>query len=68
MNVNVNHAVREEQAMRQVADRLTKAFLPGRSALEVSRTVTEIHHRFDGRPVRDFVPVLVERYARQELS
>jgi len=26
------------------------------------------HARFDGRPVRDFVPLFVERGARQELA
>ncbi|WP_369986535.1 three-helix bundle dimerization domain-containing protein [Streptosporangium sp. 'caverna'] len=26
-----------------------------------------IHRRFDNRPIRDFVPVFVERIAREEL-
>ncbi|WP_433463329.1 three-helix bundle dimerization domain-containing protein [Spirillospora sp. CA-128828] len=25
------------------------------------------HHHFDGKPIRDFVPTLVERMAREQL-
>lgn len=60
-------AVREQQAMHEVTDRLVESFADTRSTDQVARTVTKIHHRFDDRPIRDFVPVLVERYARQEL-
>jgi hypothetical protein len=61
-------AVREQQAMRQVKDRLTQSFTPAHSERQIAQTVSAVHHRFDGRPVRDFVPVLVERYAREELA
>jgi hypothetical protein len=33
--------------------------------------VTVVHHnhaRFDGRPIRDFVPLFVERAAKRQLS
>ncbi len=66
--MSVDQSVREEQAIRQVTDRLTTTFTPAFSQQEVTRTVAAVHHRFDGRPIRDFVPVLVERYARQELT
>jgi hypothetical protein len=68
MAATVDQAKREEQAMREVAARLTRTFASGRSAEQVNKTVNTILHRFDGRPIRDFVPVLVERYARQELA
>jgi hypothetical protein len=29
--------------------------------------VVAAHHRFDGRPIRDFVPILVERIAKEDL-
>ena len=51
-----------------MTDRLTKTFAETRSPEQVQRAVSDIRHRFDHRPIRDFVPVLVERYARQELS
>lgn len=59
--------VRERQAMHEVTDRLTKAFGPAYSPEQVTQTVTTIHHRFDDKPIRDFVPVLVERLAREKL-
>lgn len=30
---------------------------------DVDELVVSLHHQFDGRPIRDFVPVLVERDA-----
>jgi len=35
--------------------------------LGVSETVHDCHEQFAGRPIRDFVPVLVERMARTSL-
>jgi hypothetical protein len=34
----------------------------------VAVVVRGIHDRFDGRPLRDYVPLLVERRARSELA
>ncbi|MGW5112877.1 three-helix bundle dimerization domain-containing protein [Nocardia sp. NPDC004123] len=34
----------------------------------VEGIVAEIHRGFDGRPVRDFIPLLVERGALRRLS
>lgn len=58
---------REEQAMREVTVRLTKDFA-AQPPEQVAAAVEAVSHHFDGRPIRDFIPVLVERYARQELS
>jgi hypothetical protein len=58
---------REERAIRDVIDRLTQEFAADYSTQHVAQTITTIHHRFDGRPVRAFIPLLVERFARQEL-
>ncbi|GAA3585536.1 hypothetical protein GCM10022419_079400 [Nonomuraea rosea] len=68
MTATVDQAKREEQAMREVAARLTKTFAPDHSPERVTQIIETVLHRFDGRPIRDFVPVLVERYARQELA
>jgi hypothetical protein len=59
--------VRERQAMREVTNRLTKTFGVEYSPEQVTRTISTIHQRFDDKPIRDFVPVLVERMAREAL-
>ncbi|MHB9863422.1 three-helix bundle dimerization domain-containing protein [Streptomyces sp. YIM S03343] len=59
---------REEEAVRAVADRLRDTFHTTRSAAQVEEAVTRAHASFDGRPVREFVPVLVERKARALLN
>ncbi len=60
--------VRERQALNQVTDRLTQTFADRYSPAQVNEAITAAHHRFDGRPIREFVPVLVERIARRELT
>jgi hypothetical protein len=57
----------EWTAIKQVGDRLTEGF-PSLPADRVATVVHLNHARFDGRPVRDFVPLFVERGARQELA
>lgn len=59
---------REKTAMHEVTTRLLKTYGGDHTPEEITYTVEAIHHRFEGRPVRDFVPVLVERHARRELS
>jgi hypothetical protein len=58
---------RERHALDQVTDRLSRSFADRFSPTQVDLKVSTIHHRFDGRPIREFVPVLVERIARDEL-
>jgi hypothetical protein len=60
-------ALRERHALDQVTDRLTRTFSGRFSPSQVDHKVSSVHHRFDGRPIREFVPVLVERIARDEL-
>lgn len=57
----------EQQIIAGVADRLTRKY-PVFPAEIVNAVVRETHARFDGRPVREFVPLLVERLAGQELE
>ncbi|WP_344376446.1 three-helix bundle dimerization domain-containing protein [Agromyces tropicus] len=57
----------EQQAVEHVVDRLRERF-PSVVDDRIRAVVDEEHHRFDGRPVRDFVPVLVERAARKRLD
>jgi hypothetical protein len=60
--------VRERQALDQVTDRLTQTFADRYSPDQVDEAITAAHHRFDGKPIREFVPVLVERIARRQLA
>ncbi len=57
----------EQQIIAGVADRLTRKY-PNFAAETVTEVVRDTHARFDGRPVREYVPLLVERLAGQELE
>ena len=57
----------ESTAIQQVVDRLKQSY-PSVPPDTVTTVVHQNHARFDGRPVRDFVPLFVERGARQELA
>jgi hypothetical protein len=65
--MDLDQVVREDKAIHAVNDRLRRSFADRYSGDVVTHTVQKIHHRFDGRPIREFVPVLVERFAREEL-
>lgn len=57
----------ESRLISQVAGRLIERFVtldPG----SVVRVVHEIHARYDGRPVREYIPLFVERHALAELT
>ena len=56
----------ETEHLAAVQDRLTAA-LPGVNRQEIERAVAAEYARFEGRAVRDFVPLFVERNARQAL-
>ena len=57
----------EQTIIDQVVERLTSRY-PTVDAATVSSMVRDIHARYNGRPLRDFVPLFVERNARSELS
>jgi hypothetical protein len=57
----------EAESMSRVVTRLRQQF-PELSADAVEQAVYGRYDEFDGRPIRDFVPILVERSARQDLS
>ena len=65
-----NHADRtkaETTAMNRLMERLAHVF-PEVPEAEITRVVEGRYHDFDGRPIRDFVPVLVERTVRRQLQ
>jgi hypothetical protein len=57
----------EWSAIEQLVDRLRNNY-PHVPADTVATVVHHTHAKFDGRPVRDFVPLFVERGANEELT
>lgn len=57
----------EERQITQVVDRVHRRY-PHLSAQTVADVVGAIRHQFDGRPIRDFVPLFVERRATAALA
>ena len=57
----------EWSAIKQLVDRLRNNY-PDVPADTVATVVHVNHARFDGHPVRDFVPLFVERAAKEELT
>ena len=56
----------EQQHIDEVRDRLVTRF-PARPADEVTATVDTVYREFGTTSVRDFIPLLVERRAGEEL-
>ena len=57
----------EVQAVALVAARLHARF-PQTPRDVIDRAVFEAHREFDDQPIRDFVPILVERQVRDQLG
>jgi hypothetical protein len=57
----------EQTIIDEVAGRLTSKY-PTVPADTLGAVVRDVHARFKGRPVRDYVPLLVERFAGEELD
>jgi hypothetical protein len=57
----------EETQIGHVADRLAQQY-PSLPPVTVNEVVQELHHRFDGARVREFIPLFVERRARTALN
>lgn len=60
-------AVNEEQQMSEVLTRLVSQY-PSRDPAGIARVVERAQQHFAASPIRDFVPLLVERRVRTELS
>jgi hypothetical protein len=57
----------ERAALEQIADRLVTQF-PELPHDDIVRAIQGRYAEFEGSRIRDFVPVLVERSVRSELS
>jgi hypothetical protein len=56
----------EQQTIDDLAQRL--ADVSDVEPAEVDRLVNEEYSRFEGRPIRDYIPLFVERHAAARLS
>jgi hypothetical protein len=59
--------VKEDQAMNDVAERLAERY-PGTPPELIASLVQLTYRSFEGRPIRDYVPVLVEHAVRDWLD
>ncbi|WP_225095836.1 three-helix bundle dimerization domain-containing protein [Streptomyces sp. CoH27] len=59
---------REDEAIRGVNERLKAAYGETHSPDEITAVVAGAYAAFRDRPVRDFIPILVERRARRILD
>ena len=57
----------EQQVIDQLAHRLVSVY-PAADPTDVARLVNEEYSRLDGRPIRDYIPLFVERNAAAQLS
>jgi hypothetical protein len=57
----------EQTIIDQLVERLTQKY-PAVPSEKVTDVVRTYYARFDGRPIWDYVPLFVERHARQQLN
>lgn len=62
-----SHSGNEAEAISRVVRRLQQQF-PELPAEAIEHAVSGQYAQFDGSPVRDFVPILVERAAHTHLA
>ncbi len=56
----------EDKAVAEVVDRLAERF-PSFQRGHIDEIVRSEHHALEGKPIRDYVPVLVEHGAKARL-
>ncbi|MGO4533343.1 three-helix bundle dimerization domain-containing protein [Leifsonia sp. 2MCAF36] len=57
----------EDIAVERAAERLAERY-PGVPRERIDELVEKHHEGFDGAPVRDFVPVLIEHDVKEQLN
>lgn len=57
----------EQTVIDQIVTRLTSRY-PAISDSTVAKVVQDVHARYEGRPLRDYVPLFVERNAKSALD
>lgn len=59
--------IAEQRSVEEVVDRLATKY-PAVDRIDIERIVASEHEAYEGRPVRDFVPVLVEKSAKKRVK
>ena len=67
MSDQVEQRGSEVHALAEISTRVRGRF-PDASAEQVEREVSVAYHQFDGQPIRDFIPILVERAVIERFS
>lgn len=57
----------EQTVIEELVERLARSY-PGVPTASITETVQASHARFDGRPLRDYIPLFVERECRRRLA
>ncbi|NIK62224.1 three-helix bundle dimerization domain-containing protein [Kribbella shirazensis] len=60
--------VREEKAIESLISRLTETFADIHTPEDIETAIRTARESFAGDPVRDYVPILIERIVRDELT
>ncbi|MDO3646430.1 three-helix bundle dimerization domain-containing protein [Nocardia mangyaensis] len=68
VNPGADVVQREAQAMRRMTESLVEDLSENVPVDQVTSAVGAAHKRFAGTPIREFVPILVERIVRSELA
>ena len=63
VDFNLKTRVEVEEELKQVT-----AFAGEHDDREITQVIGATYQQFETAPIRDFVPILVERYTREELS
>jgi hypothetical protein len=67
-NERFDPEVKEREAIRHVTDNLAAEYAGDHQPAEVERVVGDTREHYRDAPVRDFVPIFVEREARERLG
>lgn len=57
----------EAQTVASLSEELRNRF-PDTPSEKINKAVAEVHHEFDGQPIRQFIPILVERKVVDRLT
>ncbi|MDX3002615.1 hypothetical protein PWY87_13090 [Kribbella solani] len=60
--------VREQKAIENLTNRLTETFADLHTPEDIETAIRTAQNTFEGDPVRDYVPILIERIVRAELA
>ncbi|GAA1592113.1 hypothetical protein GCM10009804_55550 [Kribbella hippodromi] len=60
--------VREQKAIENLTSRLTETFADLHTPEDIESAIRTARDTFEGDPVRDYVPILIERIVREELT